>query len=715
MKRKVAVLLSIIMLFTFMIPLQSFAENDKGLENAIKIAKQKFKVPDSYKFTPEVFAENGKKIWGLNWTSKDNESSIVVRVDEKGTILSYENFKPFDYSKKKLPKFSKEEAKAKADAFIKKVNPAVATKIKYVDENNSISVTDRDYIFTYIRVVNKIPFYNNNIYIGVNRETGEIQSYFLTWNEDLNFPDPSKVISSEDAKKAYIEKLGLNLIYKFSYEDEKIKLYAVYTPKFGDAYAVDALTGEKIKMDLNIFFDRGGHQIGKETSSADGGSVTLTPEEAKAVENISSLLSNEEAEKVVRDVKFFNLTSDFTLTNASLSKSWLVKEEYTWYLYFNKSNKETAEKERALGNSLIVTLNAQTGEILSFYKDSNYGEDSKVKYTKEQSKEAVEEFLKSFKPDKFKEVEFDSNNDMPKIDSEQEKIHSFSYSRKVNGILFPSNRLMVDFDAVSGEVTGFSMNWFETEFPDLGKVIKIEKVYEKLFAEIGLELQYKNRYSDEYYEKGYMPNNAKQEVRLIYGLKPGKPQFFDANTGVLLDDSGKQYKENKPAVYTDIKGHAAEKQIKALSEFGISLEGTKFKPNADITQLDFLILLSKTLDNYYMKEAVYDNKKEIDNLYKIMAKEGIVKESERNEKGAVTREEAAKFIVRTLKYDKVAGLKDIFKINFKDAKSIKSDLVGYVAIAQGLKIVDGENGNFKPKGKLTRGQAAMIIYNYLQV
>ena len=68
-----------------------------------------------------------------------------------------------------------------------------------------------------------------------------------------------------------------------------------------------------------------------------------------------------------------------------------------------------------------------------------------------------------------------------------------------------------------------------------------------------------------------------------------------------------------------------------------------------------------------------------------------------------------------MKYDKVADIKGIFTVSFRDAGSISEDLHGYVAIASGLGIVKGDGVNFKPKKETTRGEAAVMIYNYLRL
>jgi len=81
----------------------------------------------------------------------------------------------------------------------------------------------------------------------------------------------------------------------------------------------------------------------------------------------------------------------------------------------------------------------------------------------------------------------------------------------------------------------------------------------------------------------------------------------------------------------------------------------------------------------------------------------------------LTREESVKFVIRALKYDKVADISEIFNCTFKDKDEINPELIGYVVIAKGLKIVNGHGEYFRPKDELKRADALIIIYNYLQI
>lgn len=716
MKKIISMFLCLIMVCALFIPAVSFAAGDKGLENAIKVAKTEFKIPESYSFNFDVYTQDSKKVWSLTWTGKGaNGENITIRIDEEGKILSYDNYKAYEVSKKRLPKISKLDAKGKAQAFVKKINPDIYLQLKLIDNMQNSSL-DYGYSFGFIRMVKNIPYYANGINVVVNRDTGEVQSYSNNWSDDLKFPEAANSITIEAAQKAFKDKLGLELIYKYSYQNDKLVIYPVYTTKFNnESFAINALTGEKVQTGyVYSLFNRGFGGAEYSMKAMDQAAVVLTPEEIKAVDDMSALMTQLEAEKLTRSMNFLKLSDDFKLESANLSRSWPLRTEFQWQLNFTKVvNADTREMQY-----LNVNINAKTGEVINFYKSTAaYGDKDIAKYDEAAAKVATEAFLKEIQPDKFKETEFDNTNNNIRIDvgSKAPLQFNFGYTRKVNGAKFPDNSMSVGYDAVTGEVTNYNMTWFNTDFPAISKVMSLDSIYNKMFSKIGLELQYKLKYTDEIISKmGILPQNQKQEVIPVYALKNDKPLFFDATSGEILDYEGKVYKEVLPVNYTDISGHYAEKQITLLGEYGISLDGTKFNPNDKILQKDFLLLLSKTLSNYYGPVlSATGSAADIENLYNTMIREGVIKESEKAANSVVKREDAVKFIIRALKYDKVAEIKGIFKTSFNDVKS--SELNGFIAIAQGLHIINGYKGNFRPKDGLARADAMIILYNYLQI
>lgn len=721
MKSKIALMLSFVLIFSLVLPIQGFAaEMSEELENAIKVAKTKFSIPDDYKFSSSISTSGNKKVFYLNYSSKDtlNQSNINITVDENGMIVDYNKYTPYDYIQtKKLPKLSRQEAKVKADAHINMIEKGLLDELQY-QESNQDSIKNTSYYFNYYRVVNGVPFYNDRVYVTVNRDTGELQNYSRSWTDKTDFPSPADTISLKEAEAAYVKNLGLRLIYKYTQKDDVITTYPVYVPVYNNGhYVVDALTGERLRLYSNYYYD-GYNEVSltfseqKAKVSAAAGEIQLNPEELEAVQEAANLISQEEAEKAARTVKFLGISDGHKLQSFYLGANWPDKKEYTWSLQFNKP----ADDNNQYGDYISVSINAKTSEITSFYRRKSYTEGAKPKHDKATAKAAADAFLKTYYPQYYKELEYDEMAGEYQIYSEGTipTSYNFSYSRLVNGIPFPDNGVNISYDNLNGIISNFDLNWYNIDFPAVDKVIGLEAANESLFKNVGLGLEYKLQTSENA-DRIYAPDSIENvKVQLVYALNPNKPLFIDANTGVLQNYDGAEYKEPEKIEYTDIKGHFAEKQIMVLADNGIYLEGKEFKPSEAITQLDFMKLLSKTLNYYGPVILEKTTGAEVDELYAYLQREGIVKEGEKQPTQTVTREEAVKYIIRALKYDKVADIGSIFNIQFEDKASISAGLSGYVAIAAGLGIVNGDGVDFEPARNVTRGESAVMIYNYLQ-
>lgn len=724
MKRILALIMSLVVIFTLALPLQAFAATmDQSLENAIKIARTTFEIPADYKFNSSISTEGTRKIFYLSWNSSDttNMKNINVRIDDTGMILGYDSYSPDDYVlNRKLPAISRQDAKIKADELIKKIDPKLLPQLKY-EENSQNNLLDSSYYLGYYRVVNGIPFYNDRVNLTINRETGKLLSYNRQWTDVASFPAVVNIKTQAQAQEAYKSNLGLKLIYKYSYTDDKVKTYAVYTPVYDNgSYAVNAFTGEKIQVGYGYYgtyYDKGmgGVMSNQSMKSERAADIVLNPDEIKAVDDAAKLKTAEEAEKIVRDTKFLGLTDDFKLTWTNLNQNYPDRNEYVWNLNFNKEDKEDPNTNAYVS----VSINANTGVITNFYRNAPYVQDAKAKYDLAASKTAVEEFLTQNYPEYFKQVRYNefANNNVIYGSTEKPQNFYLSYDRMVNGIAFPDNGMYVNYDAVNGMITSFNLNWFETDFPAIDKVIPADSAYTKLFSDIGLGLEYKVKVPSDSIKAKILPQPTQNTagVELVYALNGNRPLFLDAFTGDVLNYDGSPWKEVKPVSYTDIKGNYAEEKIMVLAENGVYLDGAEFKPNEDITQKDFMTLLSKTLSYYGPVITPKSTEKEIDDLYAYLIREGVVKQDEKAPDAVMTKEDAVKFIIRAMKLDKAADLKEIYVTGFKDKSDINPSLTGYVALAAGFKIVVGTNGFFNPKAKLTRANAAVMIYNYLQV
>lgn len=697
MKRKISLVLALIMVLTI-IPSNIFAEvsHDKQLKEAIIKSKELFNIGSEYdKFNQSISSRDGETVFYLNWSdSKEKLGNINVSITAEGLILNYGKWEPtYGEQATKLPSISKEEGLEIAEAFIKKVSPNLAGNIRYIDTLEPLNIYSNSYNYHFVRIENGIPYYNNNIEIQLDNSTGEINNYYNNWDMDLEFIDTKDIISLEKAEELYKEKIGLDLIYKLGYRDMGQNVFLIYGPLNRDL-GINAKDGEiaPVYGDYGLY-NKFSQDLGGR-GSFDLESAELSPDEEKAIDDISGLISKEEAEKIARET--LELDEEYNLNNINLYTSWRNDDEYTWDMYFLKNANDKAY-------FTDVSINAKTKKLIRFYRSSPIDSDEKAQYNREESLNIAKEFIKKFNSENYSEIEL--REDLANMNSfEEQKRYSFQFVRKIDNAYVENDGVAIYIDAVNGKVEQYGLTWTNKDFPSNGDVIELDKAYDVLFNDIEIELKYTTGYGYDIY--GRDPTEKKEAV-LVYGLKSDKPANIDANTGNILSDGGEVYKEPRIIRYKDIEGSYARDKINILAQYGITLAGEEFKPKEKIIQKDFLYLLAKAKYPYY---GIGDSE---DNLYKQLINMGVIKENEKSPEKIVTKEEAVKYIIRALQYDKIADLTEIYKDIFNDTKDITPELKGYISIAYGLGIVQGYNGNLNPKAELKRQDAANMIYNLL--
>jgi len=704
-------LLVITLLVTFISPVaaSSSATSDKGLENAIKAVKEKITIPaDCNKFNYSIYNQSGTALWNLSWSNEESQKYINVTVDENGFISNYSSYQYNSNYDKKIPKYSKSQGREIAEKFIKKLDSKLLQEFKYVEDTNYSQ--ERDYYFNYERQVNGILFPGNRITVSVNNYTGAVTNFNCNYSKDMKFESSDGIITLEQAKQAFIQKLGLKLVYNIRSADEKSVSYLAYVPKDSSKY-IDAITGNVEKLPNQYGIYTANSTMAKEAASdAGGAAIILTPEEQDAVKGMAGLLGKEELDNKIRGISQFKLDSGFTLVSAELRKDWRNKDSFIWYLRYSK----VLNKEKNETRELSVSVDAKSGEFIDFWTNYSSPEGTKPQKSKDEAQKLSDEFVKSLMPSYFSNTRLDDT--YYTYDEKQNEQYNFRYVRIENGLECPADFVTVSYDNLSGNINGFNIHWTkELKFDDPKKAIAVEKAYEVLFdnSKLGFGIEYVSQYSEKTAYIDIVPAQAEAvEAVLGYFIESSKPCIISAETGDILNYSGTVYKDGNISDYTDIKGLYAENQVKILTQLSIRYFENELKANDQLLQKDYLILLCKLNDTYYFDSSI-DKEKAVEKMYTNLINAGIISKAEKNPASALTREEAAKFFVKFLGLSKVAELKGIYKSDFKDASKISPELLGYVCIASGFKAMNGSNGNFNPKNKMTRLEGLLSIYSYL--
>lgn len=706
MKKKFTLMFVVFFFVMLVLPSNVLAKEDQGLQNAITKTKSLFEISNDYDtFNYSLQTVGGKTIYNLSWNdSKNKLGGVNVNIDSTGFVTNYWSYTPYNGNMpKKLPTLSQQDALQKATIFLEKVNPALKGKLKYQQDNTPLNIMDNAYNFRYVRSENNTLFPYHNVNVSVDRTTGEIQNLNCTWNTSVTFSPAEGTISLDKAKEIFKQELGLKLVYKFTYDGRQTMkpflVYSVLNPyKF-----IDAKTGKIVEANPYYGYYDASYGMSTSAMKVPQQNIELTPAEKEAIESTEKLLSDKQAEEAAR--KFLQIDSSYKLANISMNGGSYGYGDYTWNMNFSKD-----------ASSFSAAVDAVTGEISYFYKYPTSDPKDEVTLDEAKSLEIAKQYLEKIQTELYKQVEYQPlpNQYYPNMASGNEKPreYSFNFTRKLNGIYVENNGFNITIDAVSGEVSHYDKHWYKGELPSTEKVLTSDAAYKVLFDTIGMQLQY----------IPLPPADAKTiapsydftgTAGLVYSFNPQKPLLIDANTGDLLNYNGDKFVEYKPAAYSDIKGKEGENQIKVLAQYGITLPGDTFKPDQKITEKEFLYLLAKA-STYSFDIKLGDTKSE-DSLYNYLIGEGIVKEGEKNPNAAVTKETAVKFIIRAMKLEKVAQLKNIYTIPFKDKVNINAELSGYVALAYGLNIISAKDGYLYPKVSLTRSQGIILLYNYLNI
>jgi hypothetical protein len=710
LKKIISLLLAVAIIITFMAPVlaSSSTSADMGLENAIKAVKEKIVIPKDYnKFTYNINNQDGLNSWNLGWNNEESQKFINVTIDENNMITNYYSYQ-YTAFEKKIPTYSKEQGRVIGEKFINKLNPKLLSQFKLNENDANTYYSDREYNFSYTRQKDGINYAMNNINVIVNSYTGEVTNYNCNYSKNTSFEDTSKVISIEQAKKAFIEKLGLKMVYNVKTENGKTVTYLAYIPKNSYKY-IDAITGDVETTDsrYGIYYDSAKMSEKMSYSGADS-IVALTPDEVDAIKGMSGLMSKDDVDKQLRATSFFNLDSEFTITNGYLSKDWRNNESLIWYLNYTKIiNKDTNETRQ-----VTVSVDAKSGDIQNFWTYYPAVKDAKPQKTEEQAKVICDDVLKSLLPSNYANFKHDDSYNNY-VDSTQNQF-SFRYVRVENGLDCPSNYINITYDNLSGNVSNMDSNWTKNlKFDAPKSTISIDKAYEVLFSKIGFSLQYINDYSKETLEKTVIPQQVNTSKAVLgYLIDTSKPTIISATTGDILNYTGDIYKQKNISDYTDIKGLKAENQIKILTQMSIRYRQDQLKPNDSLLQKDYFLLLSKLNDQYYFDQSLGEDKA-IEQMYNSLISQGVITKAEKAPLSTITKEDAAKYFVKFLRFGQIAEIKGIYKSDFKDTNKINPDLIGYVCIASGLKAISAEKGNFNPKSKITRLEGLMGIYSYL--
>ena len=618
-----------------------------------------------------------------------------------------------------------------SDAFIKKVLGDKATEIVPNFVYSYIDMIYQEYVAVYSVEKNGVPVKDAELIVWVDMQDAKVCDYSYMVNTKATYGNAADALSSQSAQESFEKEFPVLLAYTTDYDKDN---YArlVYTLPDAPNAGINALTGKRMPFYSDITANDESDESIEEllaeyyyyyyTTLNDTlhnpleEGATLSEVLLDELDNAADLFTEDGIMAKLKGYGVPGFAEENMKRKIVLLKNESRSSKDVSYLYYITYT----PLKRAKGGYLYATLDAKTGELLSY---SHYPRDYEYenKLPDNAAVMKAEAFLQKVSPNQFAKCKRFGDGSIIDYFYGMEYFINRSelfYARYENDLPFLNNGLYVNYDTETGCIIDYYRDWSDAiEFTDVSDIATPAKAFDRLISDFPLTQRYVFNAHSNWLEQPSLQAN------LFYLLEDYYGQAIDAASGepmYELSESPEMF-ELPRNTYDDVDQAYYKTAAEQLLNVGVMIDNSGLlKPKDIIRQKDFLALLLRSLTDFEYEYAYYtthDSKDELvqDILYQLATEFGFIMQHEIAPEREMTRQEAVVYLVRAMGLDKVADKSDMFNIPFKDRDSIDPVLSGYVAIAKAYGIINGDTNNqFNPNQKLKRCDAIMMINNLMK-
>lgn len=723
-KRILSLMLAPILLFSMVVPGSAAESND----SADRLAAVTWKVKTTLALNTERYKEFSGQLregelaptWQLSWSGEDG--SLEVTAAESGGVLSYYRYdvdEERDDIPLSLPKSDPAKAKEAASAFLKRVLASGETaELDAADSSNNLRQTR--YYFRGTVLLNGC---SSPLRFSVTvRASDYAVVQFHRDSVEANYIGTIPAASFRTQRGAAESLLRGTVSLRLEYVLDEGKDTAVlrYLPNQIHSFYVDDATGKLVDLtdlyeELGKLGSPGGGDYGAESGPAadeDSANGSLTPAEQLGADKLKGTLDKGALDQKARAVSQLGLDS-YTLASASYREEQVngASVIVARLTYAKRVEDETLRR--------WVTLDAKTGALMAVSSSGRWNDDAVKKVDEDTARKTAEAFLEAQQKERFALCEAYTDFSAFQRENGRYGTWSFQYARKANGYFFSNDQLTVGVDTADGSVSAYSQSWTEqVKFDSPDGLIAEEEAVNAYFKTFQLTRGYvavpqKLDLSDpDYIPLGEMGYTALNSLKLGWQLTaPDKSVTgIDAKTGEPV--SWDRVESNSPQ-YSDLAGSEAKAAAEALAGYGIGYAGGKFRPDKKLTQLDLVALLASAQGVLIDPDNLADG--DADRAYRAAYGMGALQRSDREDSRTMSRMDVIRFLLDTGGYGPAARFQGIYRTDFSDQKEIPENMLGYAALAQAMKVAQGDGaGRLNPSQSVTRGDAAVMLLAFMQ-
>ncbi|TZE81023.1 YcdB/YcdC domain-containing protein [Calorimonas adulescens] len=628
----------------------------------------------------------------------DNLVNVSATVDATtGELVNYGyylNYYPGDKNDN-VPNYTRDELIDTALDFIKEYAPDKYDKIDKKTDYQYGSFNYKSgqtvYFYHFKRNLDQFKDLNQGIDISVDATTGKVCSFNLNWT-DIDKIDMTGVLSEEEASKRLDEVMGTYLVQAQIWRDGKgSENRLLYEPAnnagiYPLPMGIDAKTGAPVSYNGDSF------EAGKREEYSVNNAVVL-----ESLGKMDEKKAKDFAEQYLKDI------------GRDPSKAQLGVSINDGYLY----NGENLKVYNIYGNygdekgsfNFSAVIDSETGRILNL----SYGEWPNMPGSPQadgkgvgmdKAVEIAKDYISRFKLP-FKNALVVSGKDYN---------YTVNFIMYEDGVLYPMNSVNVNINN-EGNIVGFNMNFSAVDKPDTSGVITLEKAKEVLSKYQKLQLSFvipRDNYT----------GNPKGDPIPVYQLSYINGYGIDAKTGEFVgyDNSAKPVPEDeKFDPYGTVRGDKNERVLKIFIDTGIMPQPIPAPTEKATAGQAAQVLFKAFTPGYYAKpmmEGAADASPE-GNALEALKDYGVIKEDVKPS-DTVTRAQLALWLARATGYDKLTNSDVAFSTTVKDIDGLGKEIKNSIAIVTSLKVMDAENGKFKPDDPVTFSDFCAAVYNAMK-
>lgn len=710
MKRLVSLLLCAVLLAGLTVTAGAESGADDRLSQVTQAVKKTLNLDtEAYDdFQGDSYEDSLARMWSLRWSGSGG--SLTVEALEDGTIVSFSlnEESPSSGGFPTFPAGDAQKAAQAARAFLDRVLDKATESVKLGEPEGEDRLGSTELRFSGQILLNGLP--SALTYSMTVRSSDNQVTWFRRDVPETVFLGaiPAAQASVTQAKAAEMlgDKLGLRLEYVLP-EADSTQAVLRYLPQSVHIFYVDARTGELLdltELEEKLWKDSGGAEAPSEDSAAEGENG-LSQAEQEGIQKLEGVLPSDKLETLICEEKAYGLDR-YTLASAAyvLEKGTDGEEDRVLCtLRFSRSD----------GNGTYgrtVQVDARTGEVLWVYSRVPWDKDRQPKVSRDAALTAAETFLKNFAGDRFDHLALYEVN---AVEGEGDPCYSFTFARRENDIFFPDNGYSVAIDGSDGSVYSLSYTYDEALTFQIPEGLVTAQAALKTWVDsydvtLGYRLVPQPLSASD-------PTQAKlmqQGLKYYYGLRLTYAQEretyylgVDARSGQLVE---REIAAPQAPAYTDLAGSWAKADIETLSRYGVGYASGTFQAGKQLTQWDLVCLLA-SLEGLRLDPAEA-TEEEKDAAYDIVCRMGAMSRADRDEEKLLTRGQVVQMLLDASGYGPAARLQGIYTCSYGDRSTIPADQLGYAALAQGLKLVQG---NYAGSRTATRAEAAVMLCRLL--